>query len=233
MRACSFCGALDAVHGLLSGGSADSSAEREFPSDKVYRRDDPRDRRGRGPHRVGFGVRRHPHRVGRPALSNRSSLQAASPVVRCLALFVFPNGDGADVADSAVRPGLRRVDRLPALAAPRHVSVVARTPHRADRPARVAVGVAVGAAGGWYDDPAAFGWYEVADEVVGEVVALFGHGDVQPELPTGYPRRRLMNATTEGAAQQRLSARSRSVFRTVMTHEMSRFSAREGVPSGR
>jgi hypothetical protein len=28
------------VHGLLSGGCGDSSAEREFPSDKVYRRND-------------------------------------------------------------------------------------------------------------------------------------------------------------------------------------------------
>jgi hypothetical protein len=28
------------VHGLPSGGCGDSSAEREFPSDKVYRRDD-------------------------------------------------------------------------------------------------------------------------------------------------------------------------------------------------
>jgi hypothetical protein len=34
------CGALDMVHGLPSGGCGDSSAEREFPSDKVYRRDD-------------------------------------------------------------------------------------------------------------------------------------------------------------------------------------------------
>jgi hypothetical protein len=34
------CGALDTVDGLLSGGCGDSSAEREFPSDKVYGRDD-------------------------------------------------------------------------------------------------------------------------------------------------------------------------------------------------
>jgi hypothetical protein len=34
------CGAVDAVHGLLSGGCGDLIAEREFPSDKVYRRDD-------------------------------------------------------------------------------------------------------------------------------------------------------------------------------------------------
>jgi hypothetical protein len=33
-------GAVDAVHGLLSGGCGDLSAERKFPSDKVYRRDD-------------------------------------------------------------------------------------------------------------------------------------------------------------------------------------------------
>jgi hypothetical protein len=32
--------ALDAVHGLLSGRCGDSTTEREFPSDKVYRRDD-------------------------------------------------------------------------------------------------------------------------------------------------------------------------------------------------
>ena len=34
------CGDLDTVHGLPSGGCGDLSAEREFPSDKVYRRDD-------------------------------------------------------------------------------------------------------------------------------------------------------------------------------------------------
>ena len=34
------CGALDTVHGLPSGGSGDLNTEREFPSDKVYRRDD-------------------------------------------------------------------------------------------------------------------------------------------------------------------------------------------------
>jgi hypothetical protein len=33
-------GALDTVRGLPSGGCGDSSAEREFPSDRVYRRDD-------------------------------------------------------------------------------------------------------------------------------------------------------------------------------------------------
>jgi hypothetical protein len=40
MRACCLRCALDTVHGLLSGGCGDLSAEREFPSDKVYRRDD-------------------------------------------------------------------------------------------------------------------------------------------------------------------------------------------------
>jgi hypothetical protein len=34
------CGALDMVHGLPSCGSGDLNTEREFPSDKVYRRDD-------------------------------------------------------------------------------------------------------------------------------------------------------------------------------------------------
>jgi hypothetical protein len=33
-------GALDTVRGLPSGGCGDSGAEREFPSDRVYRRDD-------------------------------------------------------------------------------------------------------------------------------------------------------------------------------------------------
>jgi hypothetical protein len=147
------------------------------------------------------------------------------------ALFVFPHGDRAFVADSAVRPALRRVEHVAAPATPSHVPPVACAPHRTDRPSRVAVVVAARAARGWHDRPSALGRHEVADEVVGEFVARFGHGDVQPELPTGYPRRRLMNAATEGAAQQRLSARSRSVIRPLMTHEMSRFSAREGVPS--
>jgi hypothetical protein len=40
VRLCNVCGAVDAVHGLLSGGCGDLSAERKFPSDKVYRRDD-------------------------------------------------------------------------------------------------------------------------------------------------------------------------------------------------
>jgi hypothetical protein len=34
------CSALETVHGLHSGGCGHSSTEREFPSDKVYRRDD-------------------------------------------------------------------------------------------------------------------------------------------------------------------------------------------------
>jgi hypothetical protein len=34
------CSALDTVRGLLSGKRVIASAEREFPSDKVYRRDD-------------------------------------------------------------------------------------------------------------------------------------------------------------------------------------------------
>jgi hypothetical protein len=34
------CGDVDMVHGLPSCGSGDLNTEREFPSDKVYRRDD-------------------------------------------------------------------------------------------------------------------------------------------------------------------------------------------------
>jgi hypothetical protein len=40
MRACCLRCRVDTVHELLLGGCGDSSAEREFPSDKVYRRDD-------------------------------------------------------------------------------------------------------------------------------------------------------------------------------------------------
>jgi hypothetical protein len=40
MRVCSSCGGLDTGHGHSSGGCGDSSTERKFPSDKVYRRDD-------------------------------------------------------------------------------------------------------------------------------------------------------------------------------------------------
>jgi hypothetical protein len=58
LRYCNACGPVDAVHGLPSGGSGDSSAEREFLSDKVYRRD------GSGvvgveslsPHTLGFFI---------------------------------------------------------------------------------------------------------------------------------------------------------------------------------
>jgi hypothetical protein len=38
----------------------------------------------------------------------------------------------------------------------------------------------VRAACGWHNDPAAIGGYEVADVVVGEIAARFGHGDVVP-----------------------------------------------------
>jgi hypothetical protein len=40
--------------------------------------------------------------------------------------------------------------------------------------------MAIGAAGGWHDDPAALGGHEVPHVVVGEPVARLGHGDVVP-----------------------------------------------------
>jgi hypothetical protein len=68
------------------------------------------------------------------------------------------------------------------MAAPHHVTAVACTPHRADRPTTVAVVVSVGAARRWHDDPAARGVHQIADEVVREVVATrIGHGDVVRE----------------------------------------------------
>jgi hypothetical protein len=79
-----------------------------------------------------------------------------------------------------MRPRLRRVNRCAAPTPPHHVPAVACAPHRADRPPAVAVVVAVGATGGWHDDPAAIGGYEVANKVVGELVARIGHCDVVP-----------------------------------------------------
>src|ERR1700733_5308019 len=96
-------------------------------------------------------------------------------------LFVFPYRDGASVADSAVRPGLWRVKRSPATASPLYVAIAAAAPDRSDFPAGIAVGVAVGAARRWHDHPAAHSVYEVADEVVRELVTTrAGHGDVLP-----------------------------------------------------
>jgi hypothetical protein len=53
---------------------------------------------------------------------------------------------------------------------------IARTPHRADRPTTVAVGVPVGAARRRHDHPTALRAYEVTDEVIREVITpLLGH----------------------------------------------------------
>jgi hypothetical protein len=60
---------------------------------------------------------------------------------RVTALLVFPYGYEASIADSAVRPGLRCVNRCAAMASPHHVPAVACAPHRADGPATVAVGL--------------------------------------------------------------------------------------------
>jgi hypothetical protein len=93
-------------------------------------------------------------------------------------LFVFVDRHRASVSDSAVRPGLRRVEHCAAMASPCHMSGVAGAPDRADRPTGVALGVAVQAARRRHDHPAALGVHEVADEVVRELVATFGHRDV-------------------------------------------------------
>jgi hypothetical protein len=87
---------------------------------------------------------------------------------------------GASVPDSAVRPGLRCVKCFAAMASPHHVPAVAGAPHRTDRPAWVAVVVAIRAAGWWHYHPTALGAYEVADKVVQELVARIGHCDVVP-----------------------------------------------------
>jgi hypothetical protein len=98
-----------------------------------------------------------------------------------MALFVFPYGYGASIADSAVRSRLRCVKGCAAMATPCHMPPVARTPHGANRPTPVAVIVAVGAARRRHNDPAALGRHEVADIVVRGIVATrIGHGDVVP-----------------------------------------------------
>jgi len=48
----------------------------------------------------------------------------------------------ASIAESAMRTGLRRVKGCAAMAAPRHMAPIARTPDRIHRPAPVAVGMA-------------------------------------------------------------------------------------------
>src|ERR1700685_4020711 len=95
-------------------------------------------------------------------------------------LFVFPYRDGASVAESAVRPGLWRVERLPAMASPFHVAIAAAAPDRGDFPAGIAVAVSVRATRGWHDHPAALRGHQVADVVVRKLVARFGHRDVVP-----------------------------------------------------
>ena len=79
-----------------------------------------------------------------------------------------------------MRSRLRRVKRCAAPASPHHVAPVACAPDGTDRPAWVAVIVTVGAAGWWHHDPSAISGYEVANKVVRELVARFGHGDVLP-----------------------------------------------------
>ena len=60
---------------------------------------------------------------------------------------------------------------------------VARAPDGAERPAGVCVVMAVGAAGRWHDHPSSLGEYEVADEVVRELIARLGHCHVVPRTP--------------------------------------------------
>jgi hypothetical protein len=83
-----------------------------------------------------------------------------------------------------MRSRLRCVKGCAAMAAPVHVPVVACAPHRRNRPALVAVVVAVGAARWRHNDPAALRMHEIAHVVVGELVARIGHGDVVPRPPT-------------------------------------------------
>src|SRR5277367_7153830 len=78
--------------------------------------------------------------------TNNSDLAGGRSGVWCALLLVLPHRHWASVADSAVRPGLRRVNRCAAMASPRHMSTVAGTPHGTNGPAAVTVGVTVRAA---------------------------------------------------------------------------------------
>ena len=75
-----------------------------------------------------------------------------------------------------------------AMAAPRHMPAIARTPYGADGPTTVAVGVAGRAARRGDHHPTAIGGHEVAYIVVREVVARrFGHGAVLSETADKEP----------------------------------------------
>ena len=60
---------------------------------------------------------------------------------------------------------------------------VARAPDGAGRSAGVCVVMAVGAAGRWQNHPSSLGGYEVADEVVRELIARLGNCHVVPRTP--------------------------------------------------
>jgi hypothetical protein len=77
-----------------------------------------------------------------------------------------------------MRSGLRCVKGCAAMAAPLHVAIAAAAPDRSDFPAGIGVVVAVRAACGRHDHPAALRVHEVAHKVVRKLVARFGHADV-------------------------------------------------------
>ena len=81
-----------------------------------------------------------------------------------------------------VRPRLGCVKHCAAPTSPRHVPAVACTPHGADRPTRLAAVMACWAARWWHHHPTALGGHEVADVVVGGVVAT------GPRHPAVVPR---------------------------------------------
>lgn len=66
------------------------------------------------------------------------------------------------------------------MASPFHVAIAAAAPDRSDFPAGIGVRVPIRATRWWHDHPAADGGHEIADKVIGELVAWFGHGDVVP-----------------------------------------------------
>lgn len=83
-----------------------------------------------------------------------------------------------------MRSRLRCVKGCAAMAAPLHMPVIACAPHRRNRPAAVAVGVAVRAAGWRHDHPSALGGYEVANKWLGNSSRGSATATLYPEPPT-------------------------------------------------
>ena len=148
-------------------------------------------------------LRRYGFTVHADAFSSKFGSTVRGSIPAGPEVFVFRHRHGASVAELAVWPRLGRVKNCAAPAAPRHMPAIAGAPHGTHRPATVAVVMAVGATGRGHHHPTAPGGYEVADKVVGEVVAgRFGHRAVVPRASdrTSAPTRQRCQRREKAAA---------------------------------